>query len=315
MRPVSLAFPERRTARQRQQVRQEVRAAGSSGRCAARRRRCRRARAGRRSSCAARRPAFPPAARRSAPCRCASAVDDSENGCSPRRSARGRSAPATSITARRRPVSAARASRCVRQTGVATSTCERRNSGKRAARRCGRAGPTNSSGGGSLATAPRLEVDQQVLLLDAERQRRLRRQPCGDLARSSSRSRSASIADETRASRRTQRSMPAGDSSRSCRTSMQTCGKPGALRVVIDRVVGGVLAAVRLVVADDQARCRPAARQQAPCVGFVLVPQHAHVPGPDVAAQARRESCARPPATARCTATRSPASIAAMHSW
>ncbi len=93
-----------------------------------------------------------------------------------------------------------------------------------------------------------------------------------------------------RASRRTHRSMPAGELSRSCRTSMQTCGRPCGPGVVVDRVIGGMLAAVGLVVADDQARLQPQALEQAPRVGLVVVPQHAGVPRPGLAGQRRREA-------------------------
>ncbi len=60
--------------------------------------------------------------------------------------------------------------------------------------------------------------------------------------------------------------------------------------MVLDRVIGGVLAAVGLVVADDQARLQPQALEQSPRVGFVVVPQHARVPRPGLAGQRRREA-------------------------
>ncbi len=59
--------------------------------------------------------------------------------------------------------------------------------------------------------------------------------------------------------------------------------------MTIHRVVGRVLAAVRLVVTDHQALDGAEAGDHPPGAGLVLVPQHADVPGPRAAGQHGRE--------------------------
>ncbi len=112
----------------------------------------------------------------------------------------------------------------------------------------------------------RLAVDQEELLLDAERQRGLEVRHAAGSASSSSRA--------MRVGQDLQRSpAPGGAPSAPPRPGNRPgrgaprcrCAAAGALGVMIDREIGRVLAAVGLVVADDQALLRrsPASRRRA----------------------------------------------------
>ena len=87
---MSIALPEGRGGRQRQEMRQEIASPGRAGRCAARRPRCRHAHACRRSPAAAPRAGGRGRARCSAPCRYAAGSTIRRRDGSRRRSARAR---------------------------------------------------------------------------------------------------------------------------------------------------------------------------------------------------------------------------------
>ena len=190
----------------------------------------------------------------------------------------------------------------LRQTGVATSTCERRNSGnaRPSVRSCRSA---NSSGGGSLATAPRLEVDEQVLLLDAEGQRRFAWSAMRRLLRAAAAVRRIvqHRADDLR-----EQPHPAFDAR-------------GGLELVLSHLDADVRQARRARRGDrscswpDACRCRarcrrrrvpasPQPREQAPCVGLVRSQSTPTCQGRSCAAQRRRETVHGHEQAARCPA-------------